>query len=122
MIENKNVKVRFFKKIFQGFKDAFYKYTFDEADTQGFPYDLTSIMHYENGAFSGGYCKPTMLVKANYSYEVRPVFKRKFSPQDVKKINKLYGCQTNELPPVGKYCRLTFCLFPPGQIWSAKAN
>lgn len=60
-------------------------------------------MHYENSAFTSGYCKPTVLVKADPSYEIRPVFKRKFSPQDIKKINKLYGCQTNDLPPEGEY-------------------
>lgn len=82
-----------------GFKDAFYKYTFDEADVQGFKYDLTSIMHYENTAFTNGYCRPTMLVKKDPSYEVTPVYLRKFSPQDIQKINKLYSCQTNQLPP-----------------------
>ena len=61
-----------------GFKDAFYKYTWDEADVQGFKYDLTSIMHYENSAFTNGYCRPTMLVKNDYSYEVTPVYLRKF--------------------------------------------
>lgn len=85
-----------------GFKDAFYKYTFDEADVQGFQYDLTSIMHYENTAFTNGYCRPTMLVKKDPSYEVTPVYLRKFSPQDIQKINKLYSCQTNQLPPTGK--------------------
>ena len=85
-----------------GFKDAFYKYTFDEADVQGFKYDLTSIMHYENTAFTNGYCRPTMLVKKDPSYEVTPVYLRKFSPQDIQKINKLYSCQTNQLPPTGK--------------------
>lgn len=82
-----------------GFKDAFRKYTFDEADVQGFKYDLTSIMHYENSAFTNGYCRPTMLVKKDPSYEVTPVYLRKFSPQDIQKINKLYSCQTNQLPP-----------------------
>ena len=86
-----------------GFKDAFYKYTFDEADVQGFKYDLTSIMHYENTAFTNGYCRPTMLVKKDPSYEVTPVYLRKFSPQDIQKINKLYSCQTNQLPPTGKH-------------------
>lgn len=85
-----------------GFKDAFYKYTWDEADVQGFKYDLTSIMHYENSAFTNGYCRPTMLVKNDYSYEVTPVYLRKFSPQDIQKINKLYNCQTTQLPPTGK--------------------
>ena len=85
-----------------GFKNAFYKYTFDEADVQGFKYDLTSIMHYENTAFTNGYCRPTMLVKKDASYEVTPVYLRKFSPQDIQKINKLYSCQTNQLPPTGK--------------------
>ena len=86
----------------KGFKDAFRKYTFDEADVQGFKYDLTSIMHYENSAFTNGYCRPTMLVKKDPSYEVTPVYLRKFSPQDIQKINKLYSCQTNQLPPTGK--------------------
>lgn len=85
--------------IVYGFKDAFYKYTWDEADVQGFKYDLTSIMHYENSAFTNGYCRPTMLVKNDYSYEVTPVYLRKFSPQDIQKINKLYNCQTTQLPP-----------------------
>ncbi|KAK3697014.1 hypothetical protein QZH41_002918 [Actinostola sp. cb2023] len=85
------------------FKDAFYKYKFNEADTQGFPYDLTSIMHYANTAFGKtGFCKTTIIVKNDPSYEIRPVYERGvFSPQDIKKINKLYGCQTNDLPPVG---------------------
>ncbi|KAJ7378867.1 metalloendopeptidase [Desmophyllum pertusum] len=82
-----------------GFKDAFYKYTFDEADVQGFKYDLTSIMHYENSAFTNGYCRPTMLVKKDPSYEVTPVYLREFSPQDIQKINKLYSCPTTQLPP-----------------------
>lgn len=96
-----------------GFKDAFYKYTWDEADVQGFKYDLTSIMHYENSAFTNGYCRPTMLVKNDYSYEVTPVYLRQFSPQDIQKINKLYNCQTTELPPTGKvfWLATTFVMF-----------
>ena len=87
-----------------GFKDAFQKYTTEQADTQGLPHDLTSIMHYANRAFSdSGFCKTTMLIKDNRDYEIVPVWKRPtFSPQDIKKINKLYKCTTNTLPPVGE--------------------
>jgi hypothetical protein len=61
-------------------------------------------MHYENTAFGkAGFCKTTIIVKNDPSYEVRPVYVRGvFSPQDVKKINKLYGCPMKELPAVGK--------------------
>lgn len=90
--------------IILAFKSAFKKYTFQEADTQGFPYDLTSIMHYENSAFGeAGFCKTTIVVKNDSSYEIRPVYERGvFSPQDIKKINKLYGCTTTQLPDIGK--------------------
>ncbi|XP_031553034.1 zinc metalloproteinase nas-6-like isoform X2 [Actinia tenebrosa] len=86
------------------FKSAFKKYTFQEADTQGYSYDLTSIMHYENSAFGkAGFCKTTIIVRNNPSYEVRPVYERGvFSPQDIKKINKLYGCPMKGLPDVVK--------------------
>ncbi|XP_048584443.1 zinc metalloproteinase nas-15 isoform X2 [Nematostella vectensis] len=83
------------------FKDAFKKYQFSEANTQGLPYDLTSIMHYENTAFAkAGFCKTTITVKSDPTYEISPVYLREFSPQDIKKINMLYGCTTNQLPPV----------------------
>ncbi|KAJ7378877.1 metalloendopeptidase [Desmophyllum pertusum] len=100
-----------------GFKDAFYKYTFDEADVQGFKYDLTSIMHYENSAFTNGYCRPTMLVKNDPSYEVTPVYLREFSPQDIQKINKLYSCQTTQLPPTECVCKDKYPKCPEWKTW-----
>lgn len=74
------------------FKDAFYKYKTTEADTHGFAYDIDSIMHYENDAFSLGVCRPTMLYKADPTRIVRPVYLREFSPDDIRKVNDLYGC------------------------------
>lgn len=61
-------------------------------------------MHYENSAFGKtGFCKTTIIVKNDPSYEIRPVYERGvFSPQDIKKINKLYGCKTSQLPDIGK--------------------
>nr|QNH72394.1 toxin candidate TRINITY_DN32249_c4_g5_i3 [Pachycerianthus borealis] len=82
------------------FKDAFYKYSTSEADTHGFAYDINSIMHYENDAFSLGVCRPTMLYNADPTRIVRPVYRREFSPDDIKKINDLYSCpEPSSYPP-----------------------
>lgn len=65
-------------------KDSFYR-----ATTQDIPYDLNSVLHYGQYAFSFNN-KPTITMKQEVFASMGQ--RNGFSPSDVIRINKAYGC------------------------------
>ncbi|XP_048582034.1 protein SpAN-like [Nematostella vectensis] len=70
----------------------FQKYTHDQIDSLGFPYDYNSIMHYQNMAFSSN--GKNTIQKPNAPSE--PLGQRlNFSDTDVLELKKLYSCSVS---------------------------
>nr|BCR37376.1 patristacin [Hippocampus abdominalis] len=61
----------------------------EETNNLGSPYDLNSIMHYGNFAFSKNR-RPTIAAKSNPN--VRFGLAREMSSNDIARVNVLYGC------------------------------
>ncbi len=77
------------------FNTNFAKYKKGEADTLGEPYDLDSVMHYQNTAFakkdSRGKPQWTIMGKSNRRRKLGQ--RDGFSEGDLKQINMMYGCK-----------------------------
>ena len=58
-----------------------------EATTLGLPYDVHSVMHYEEGAFAKAKGLKTITVKGGQS-----VYNDELSPIDILQTRKLYNC------------------------------
>ena len=65
----------------------FRKLNKDEAATLGLPYDVHSVMHYDEDAFAKAKGLKTITVKGGQS-----VYNDELSPIDILQARKLYGC------------------------------
>ena len=66
----------------------FSKYDTISSDTQGSPYDYTSVMHYQRGAFSANGSPTIEPLQQNVKIGQRYFL----SPNDIATIQKFYGC------------------------------
>ncbi|GAB6026273.1 Meprin A subunit beta [Chamberlinius hualienensis] len=82
-----------------GMEYNFQKYTWSYIQALGEKYDLNSVMHYEMYSFTVSRNRPTIVPKVR-GVEIGQ--RRGFSSADVRKINKLYGCEkpTTEEKPI----------------------
>jgi hypothetical protein len=76
--------------ILPGLGDNFQKIPIQSADSLGTPYDYSSIMHYNEYAFSKR-GRPTIRV-LNPAYRGKVGQRKNLSSMDVKQANLLYGC------------------------------
>ena len=73
------------------YKDGnFRKLNKDEATTLGLPYDVHSVMHYDEDAFAKAEGLKTITVKGGQS-----VYNDELSPIDIIQARKLYNCPGN---------------------------
>lgn len=77
--------------VFLGFEINFVARDSIEVQTLGMPYDFDSVMHYRSIAFSKDGLSQTIVTKDsrhlwNIGQRIR------FSPLDMAKLNRLYGC------------------------------
>ena len=74
------------------YKDGnFHKLERDQATTLGLPYDVHSVMHYEEGAFAKAEGLRTITVKGGQT-----VYNDELSPIDIMQARKLYNCSAGE--------------------------
>ena len=82
------------------YKDGnFHKVNKDQATTLGLPYDVHSVMHYEEGAFAKADGLKTITVKGGQS-----VYNDELSPIDILQARKLYNCQGTKVHCVCLQC------------------
>ena len=74
---------------FSGYSRNFNRGNFNEVDLLGIPYDLNSLMHYENYELSGNKF-PTIQSILYHNYKIGQ--RTGFTNFDVMKINALYRC------------------------------
>ena len=75
----------------------FKKYDWDTVATQGEPYDVGSIMHYGPYAFAVNKFLPTLSALRDTRTQMGQ--RRGFSKIDIRKLNRLYGCDDKNVPP-----------------------
>ncbi|XP_057304960.1 meprin A subunit beta-like [Hydractinia symbiolongicarpus] len=82
----------------------FKKYGYDKVNSLGVPYDIKSIMHYDENAWTGGtkYKSIIAINPADQKY-LKKSYNRKsgFSELDIKQIRLMYKCNGN-IPPTGQ--------------------
>ena len=69
-------------------QSQFSKYDTYSSDTQGTPYDYTSVMHYQAAAFSANGSATIVPLQPNVKIGQR----YKLSPTDIAAIRKFYNC------------------------------
>ena len=90
MIEKKYVVIHWDN--IEQYKDGnFKRLGKDEATTLDLPYDVHSVMHYEEGAFANEEGLKTITVKGGQT-----VYNDELSPIDVMQARKLYNCSAGE--------------------------
>ena len=107
--------------------------TKDYLTTLGAPYDYGSIMHYGTDVFSKDGTQPTITPKYDPNGELGQ--RGGFSPLDIWKINKLYGCNTGtkiivyiilhcSFPLVSIACQISYqtCMGYNRGLFNAKCN
>jgi hypothetical protein len=79
------------ENVASGEEHNFEKYSFDQSQDLGTPYDYSSIMHYEWNAFSKSWLSPTIEPLQKGVTLLNAQFKT-LSPVDVEEIRKYYNC------------------------------
>uniref|UniRef100_A0A3B3TVU2 Metalloendopeptidase n=1 Tax=Poecilia latipinna TaxID=48699 RepID=A0A3B3TVU2_9TELE len=76
---------------YQNIKKGMFEHNFDKKQTNnlGTPYDFTSVMEYDNKAFSKN-GKPTIVAKCNPNLKFGHA--KQMSVNDIARVNKLYKC------------------------------
>ncbi|XP_050392647.1 MAM and LDL-receptor class A domain-containing protein 1 isoform X1 [Patella vulgata] len=82
-------------------KSNFRKYTEEDIDTLGAPYDYGSIMHYKNNTFANDRFKPTIKSKFPLPDGVEMGQRIELSDTDILKVNRLYRCNITHCPDAG---------------------
>ena len=81
----------FYFNFHEGSEYNFEKYSHQEADLLGLPYDYKSVMHYgRTSASKNG--KPTMLAIGKKDLELGN--SKTLTPTDILQINRLYECES----------------------------
>ncbi|XP_043199108.1 zinc metalloproteinase nas-6-like [Amphibalanus amphitrite] len=75
----------------------FKKYDWDTVATRAEPYDVGSIMHYGPYAFAVNKFRPTLTALRDTRTEMGQ--RKRFSKIDIRKLNRLYGCDDKDVPP-----------------------
>ena len=91
---------------FVGMERNFRSYSHDVSDTLKQPYDLKSIMHYGNKAFTknGG----DTIISRRYPGLKLGAKKEKLSLIDHKQLNQLYKCNVRSRRRLGYNCKLSY--------------
>lgn len=69
----------------------FQKYSEEDYDRLGFPYDYESIIHYKRSAYAKE--NEVTLTPLDGRYTDKIGHREKMSEIDIKKLNKVYDCQ-----------------------------
>ena len=81
--------------VFTGTEFNFAKYSVDDIDSLGLPYDYGSVMHYEGNAFTSN-GQPTIIAKRNITSTLGQ--RVGMSPIDISEVQRYYGCLTAPTP------------------------